>query len=153
MNGVEGRTIGVDADAAPKPVKEILFRAAIRLKLPVILVANQPLLIPNSNYVEARVVGKGFDVADDYIVEQVKAGDLVITADIPLAAQVVEKGALVIDPRGDVIDATNARIRLAARDRAEQMREAGMMTGGPKPYGDKEKRSFAGALDRWLARR
>jgi len=144
--------IYVDADAAPRAVKEILFRAADRLGIPLILVANQTLHTPRSKWISSRVVGKGFDVADDYIAEQVQAGDLVITADVPLAAAAVEKGATVIGPRGDVTDTTNARQRLAARDRNEERRLAGEMLSGPKPYGDRDKRKFAGALDRFLAK-
>ena len=146
-------TIWVDADATPKPVKEILFRAADRVGIPLVLVANRPMLLPRSKFVSSRVVAQGFDVADEHIVDEVQAGDLVISADIPLAAAVVDRGATCLDPRGDVIDAANARSRLAARDRNELLRESGVMMGGPKPYGDREKRQFAAALDRWLAKR
>jgi uncharacterized protein YaiI (UPF0178 family) len=149
----DGPTIWVDADAAPKPIKEILYRAAMRVQMPLVLVANQPLYTPKSKWITTRMVGKGFDVADEWIAEQVQPGDLVITQDVPLAAAVVEKGADVIDVRGEVIDKGNARARLAARHRNEEMREAGVMMGGPKPFGDRDKRQFAGALDRWLARR
>ena len=146
-------TIWVDADAAPRAIKEILYKAAIRVKMPLVLVANQPLHTPKSIWITTRQVGKGFDVADEWIAEQVQKGDLVITQDIPLAAAVVEKGAHVIDVRGEVIDKGNARSRLAARDRNEALREAGVLTGGPKPFSDRDKRQFAGSLDRWLARR
>ncbi len=146
-------TIWVDADAAPRAIKEILYKAAIRVKMPMVLVANSPLYTPNSVWITTRQVGKGFDIADEWIEEQVHKGDLVITQDIPLAAAVVEKGAHVIDVRGEVIDKTNAKARLAARDRNEALRESGMQTGGPKPFSDKNKRQFAGSLDRWLARR
>ncbi len=145
-------TIWVDGDATPKPVKEILFRAAERVGLPLVIVANRAMLIPRSKFISARVVSAGFDVADEHIVDEVQSGDLVISADIPLAAAVVARGALCIDPRGDVIDAANARARLAARDRNEELRESGVMMGGPKPFGDREKRQFAAALDRWLAK-
>jgi len=145
-------TIWVDADATPRPVKDILYRAAQRVKLQLVLVANQPLRVPKSVYIRSMQVAKGFDVADEAIVDQVQSGDLVISADIPLAAAVAERGATCLDPRGEIITAANARVRLAARDRNEQLREAGLMLGGPKPYGDREKRQFAGALDRWLAR-
>jgi uncharacterized protein YaiI (UPF0178 family) len=145
-------TIWVDADATPRPVKDILYRAADRTGIEVVLVANQPLHTPRSHNVRSLVVGKGFDVADEHIAEQVDDGDLVITADIPLAAAVAEKGAIVIDPRGDIIDASNAAARKALRDRNEILRNAGLLTGGgPKAYGDRDKRKFAGALDRWLA--
>ncbi|MEN0061757.1 MAG: YaiI/YqxD family protein [Myxococcota bacterium] len=144
--------IYVDADACPRPVKEMLFRAADRVPIQVILVANQPMRLPKSRHVRQEIVGKGFDVADEWIVEQVQPGDLVITADIPLAAAAVEKGGLVIDPRGQVIDASNASARLTMRDFMEQQREAGELLGGPKPYGERDKRAFAGALDRFLAK-
>ena len=144
--------IWVDADAAPRPVKEMLFRAAMRVQIEVILVANQSLRTPKSKYVRSVVVGKGFDVADEYIADAAEAGDLVITADIPLAAAAVEKGATCIDPRGEVIDKSNARSRLLMRNFMEQQREAGELTGGPKAYSDRDKRAFAGALDRALAK-
>lgn len=144
--------IWVDADATPRPVKEILFRVADRLKIEVLLVANQGLYTPPSRWVKTVQVGRGFDVADDYIADQVETGDLVITADVPLAASAVEKGATVIGPRGNVTDHTNARQRLAARDRNEERRLSGEMLGGPKEYSDKDKRNFAGALDRFLSK-
>ena len=146
-------TIWVDADAAPRPVKDILFRAAERTQTPLVLVANRPVTAPRSRFVSSRVVAAGFDVADEHIVDEVQPGDLVISADVPLAAAVVGRGALCIDPRGEVIDAANARSRLAARDHNELLRESGMMMGGPKPYSDRDKRAFAAALDRWLAKR
>lgn len=144
--------VWVDADACPRPVKEMLYRAAARLEIEVILVANQPLRTPRSARVRAVVVRTGFDEADEYIVEHAQEGDLVITADVPLAAQAVEKGATVIDPRGDVIDASNASARLTIRNFNEQQRESGELVGGPKAYGDRDKRKFAGALDRFLAK-
>ncbi|MEO0606441.1 MAG: YaiI/YqxD family protein, partial [Myxococcota bacterium] len=143
-----------DADACPRPVKEMLFRAADRVPIEVILVANQPLRLPKSKWVRLEVVGKGFDVADEWIAEQVQDGDLVITADVPLAAAAVENGGIAIDPRGQVTDASNAASRLTMRNFMEEQREAmGELLGGPKPYSDRDKRNFAGALDRWLARR
>ncbi len=146
--------IYVDADACPRPVKEILFRAADRVPIEVILVANQPLRLPKSKYVRLEVVGRGFDVADEWIAEQVQPGDLVITADVPLAAAAVDNGGIALDPRGQVTDASNAAARLTMRNFAEEQREAlGELLGGPKPYGERDKRAFAGALDRWLARR
>jgi len=144
--------IYVDADATPRPVKEILYRAAERLGIELLLVANQTLQTPRCRWIQSVVVGRGFDVADEYIADQVAAGDLVITADVPLAAAAVQKGATVIGPRGDVTDETNASQRLAARNRNEERRLAGEMLGGPKPYSDRDKRKFAGALDRFLAR-
>jgi len=142
--------IWVDADATPRPVKEMLYRAVQRREIEVILVANQWMQTPKHPRIKMVVVGKGFDVADEYIAERVQPGDLVITADIPLAAAVVEKGGVCVDPHGRVIDANNARSRLAMRDFMETMRESGEQLGGPKPYSDKDKRNFAAVLDRWL---
>jgi hypothetical protein len=143
--------IWVDADATPRAVKDMLYRAAARTGVQVELVANQWMQTSKLDNVTLHVVGKGFDVADEFIEEKVADGDLVITQDIPLAAAVVEKGCLVLDNRGNVIDANNARSRLAMRDFMETMRESGEMTGGPKAFSDKDKRRIAGELDRWLA--
>lgn len=145
--------IWVDADATPRAVKDMLYRASQRTGIKVVLVANQWFQTPKTTSIELRVVGKGFDVADEFIADSVNSGDLVVTQDIPLAAAVVEKGCLVLDNRGNVIDANNARSRLAMRDFMETMRESGEMTGGPKAFSDKDKRRFAGELDRWLAKR
>ncbi|MCB9672633.1 MAG: YaiI/YqxD family protein [Alphaproteobacteria bacterium] len=145
--------IWVDADATPRAVKEMIYRASQRTGEKVILVANQWFQTPRSPTIELRVVGKGFDVADEHIAENVSDGDLVITQDVPLAVAAVEKGCLVIDNRGNIIDADNARARLSMRDFLETVRESGEMTGGPPPFSDKDKRRFAGELDRWLARR
>jgi uncharacterized protein YaiI (UPF0178 family) len=143
--------IWVDADATPKPVKEILFRAAQREKVTTTLVANQGLSTPNSPYLKTVQVSSGFDVADNYIVQECEAGDIVITADIPLAAEVVEKGALAINPRGEKYTRENIRQRLAMRDFMEQMRSAGEVTGGPKAYNQQDRQAFANSLDRLLA--
>lgn len=142
--------IWVDADAAPRVVKEMLFRASERSGVLVTLVANQWLKVPSLQTIEMKVVGQGFDVADEFIAENVEANDLVITSDIPLAAAVVEKGAFVLEPRGDVIDEANAQSRLKMRDFLETMRESGVMTGGPKPISDRDKRKFAAVLEKWL---
>ena len=145
--------VWVDADACPRPIKEMLYRAAERVQIEVVLVANQAMRTPRNVHVRSIVVGGGFDVADEYIVAHVEEGDLVITADVPLAAQAVEKGATVIDPRGDVIDASNAAARLTMRNFNELHRESGeLVGGGPKAYSDRDKRKFAGALDRFLAK-
>ncbi len=145
--------IWVDADAAPRAVKQVLFRAAERTGVEVVLVANQTIAVPRHlPHVTCVVVGKGFDVADELIEEQAEPGDLVITQDVPLAAAAVERGADVIDIRGEVIDESNARARLAARDRREEIRLSGELMGGPPPYGERDKRRFANALDRWLTR-
>lgn len=143
--------IWVDADATPRAVKEMLYRAADKRQIHVTFVANQPLTLPRSRFIQSVVVSKGFDVADEHIVDQVNPGDLVISADIPLAAQVVARGAVCVDPRGDVIDVSNAASRLAARNLNETMRESGELLGGPKPFSDKDKRKFAAVLDKWLA--
>ena len=142
--------IWVDADATPRVVKEMLYRAAQRSKVTVTFVANQWLRLPTSPFLVMQVVGKGFDVADEYIAEQAQPGDLVITADVPLAAAVVEKGAYAVDSRGQVIDASNARQRLQMRDFLETVRESGVITGGPKALSERDKRQFAKVLDQWL---
>lgn len=146
-------TIWIDADAAPRACKEVLYRASDRRKLPLVLVANRWQQVPASSRITFVQVGKGFDVADDYIVDHCSAGDLVITNDIPLAAQVIEKGASVLRPRGEELTADNVRHQLSMRDFMDEMRGNGVMTGGPPAYGPKDKQSFANALDRWLARR
>lgn len=143
--------IWVDADACPKVIKEILFRAAQRAKVNVTLVANQPLWIPKSPFIKAVQVGSGFDVADHYIEERVEAGDLVITADIPLAADVIKKDATVLGPRGKKLTEENIRQRLSMRNFLEEMRGAGEQIGGPPPLSNGDKQAFANALDRFLA--
>ena len=144
-------TIWVDADACPKVIRESLFRAAKRVERPLILVANHVISVPNSPWISCRQVPQGFDVADDYIVQQVSAGDLVITSDIPLAAEVIEKGAGVISSRGEQLTANNIRPRLNMRDFMETMRSTGELSGGPPALGAKDKQAFANALDRYLA--
>jgi hypothetical protein len=143
----------IDADAAPRDVKEIVFRAAKRLEMQTVLVANQRMPVPPGNpFVTAVRVEGGPDVADLYIVEQATPGDVAVTADIPLAAALVEKGVAVIDPRGDEFDAENVGERLAVRDFMDGLRGAGVETGGSRPYGPKDKQAFAGSLDRILTR-
>ncbi|KAA1194045.1 YaiI/YqxD family protein [Pseudohalioglobus sediminis] len=144
--------IWVDADACPKVIREILFRAAQRMQWPLTLVANHALPVPASEYISSRQVPQGFDVADDYIASQVNAGDLVITSDIPLAAEVIAKGAGVISPRGEEFTANNIRQRLNMRDFMETMRSTGEVRGGPAALSDRDKQVFANALDRYLAR-
>jgi uncharacterized protein YaiI (UPF0178 family) len=144
--------IWVDADACPNPIKEIVFRAAERRELPALLIANQPVRVPPSRHIKAIQVSGGFDVADDYIVEHADAGDLAITADIPLAALLVEKSIFVIDPRGQEYDEENVRERLAVRDFMDSLRGANVETGGAAPYGAREKQAFAASLDRLLTR-
>lgn len=143
--------IWVDADACPNPVKDMLFRASQRVKIPVTLVANQPLSTPPSPLIKSIQVASGFDVADDYIVQQAQPEDLVITADIPLAAELVEKGANVINPRGERYTASNIRQRLNMRDFMEEMRSSGQVSGGPPPFSNNDKQAFGNALDRFLA--
>jgi len=143
--------IWVDADACPRPVKEILFRAAERKQIPLTLVANQPLSTPPSKVIRSVQVGAGFDVADNHIVQHARAGDLVITADIPLAAEVVAQGCTAINPRGEPYTRENIRERLNMRDFMDSLRSSGVDTGGPATYGQKEKQAFANTLDRLLA--
>jgi len=144
--------IWVDADACPNPIKEILFRAAERKSLPLVLVANQMLRVPPSPYISQVRVGSGFDVADQYIVDHVEATHLVITADIPLAALVIEKGALALNPRGELYTTDNIRQKLTMRDFMEDLRSSGVHTGGPDALSAADKQNFANSLDKWLAR-
>ena len=144
--------IWVDADACPGVVKEILFRAAERTATPLTLVANQSIRVPPSRHIRAIRVAAGFDVADNEIVRRVEAGDLVITADIPLAAEVIEKGALALNPRGELYTAENIRSLLNMRDFMETMRSSGIQTGGPAAFSQADRKAFADALDRLLAR-
>lgn len=144
--------IWVDADACPGVIKEILFRAAERRQIRTTLVANQMLRTPPSKVIRAIQVAHGFDVADAHIVSQVAAGDLVITADIPLAAQVIERGATVIDPRGELLTPATIRERLNLRDFMEGLRAAGVETGGPAAFSQADRQAFANQLDRFLAK-
>ena len=144
-------TIWIDADAAPKAVKEIVFRAAIKRRVTVVLVANSFMQTPRFRWISAVRVGAGLDVADDYIAEHCERGDLVITADIPLAAQVVDKGAIVLRFRGQVLDAANVKQRLAMRDLMDDLRGCGVTTGGPPPFGPLDRQRFANSLDRYIS--
>lgn len=144
--------IWVDADACPVVVKEILYRAAERAKIQLTLVANQAMQVPRSPYISSKRVEGGFDVADDYIAAQVEPGDLVITADIPLASEVIEKGGAAINPRGERYNEENIRQRLAMRDFMDTMRASGIQTGGPPPLNQTDRRNFANELDRFLAK-
>lgn len=145
-------TIWVDADACPKLIKDILFRAAVRKQVMLTLVANQYIATPASPWIKSLQVDAGFDVADDEIVKRCQAGDLVITADIPLAAEVIEKGALVLTPRGEQFTRENVRQRLNMRDFMDTMRASGEHTGGPPPLNQRDRQQFANALDRYLAK-
>ena len=143
----------IDADAAPRDVKEVVFRAARRLKLETVLVANARIPLPLGNeFVSAVRVEGGPDVADRYIAESAAPGDVAVTADIPLAAILVEKDVRVIDPRGEEYSPGNIGERLAVRDFMDSLRGSGMETGGSRPYGARDKQAFAGALDRILHR-
>lgn len=143
-------TIWIDADACPVPVREIVIRASQRTAMPIIFVANSPLPIPKRSLIKMVQVSQGFDVADNYISQHVESNDLVITQDIPLAAELVEKGITALNPRGELYTPENIRHRLAMRNFAEELRSSGQITGGANKYGDKEKQTFANALDRWL---
>lgn len=144
-------TIWVDADACPKPVKEILFRAATRTQIELTLIANQMLAVPKSPWIRSLQVPKGFDVADNEIVQRVAAGDLVITADIPLASEVISKGAKVITPRGETYDAGSIAAALTMRNFMDILRSSGVETGGPAAFSTSDQREFARQLDRYLS--
>ena len=145
--------IWVDADACPVIAREILFRAAERTGVQLTLVANQPLSTPASKNINSLQVPRGFDVADDEIVKRVKAGDLVITSDIPLAAEVIGKGGHALSPRGELHTKENIGAKLNMRDFMDTMRSSGVeMGGGPSAYSQRDKQEFANALDRLLAR-
>ena len=145
--------IWVDADACPKVIKEILFRAAERAEVELILVANQLLRVPASPWVRAVQVPAGFDVADNEIVRLAGAGDLVITADIPLAAEAMAKGALALNPRGERYSEETIRERLMMRDLLDTLRASGIESGGPPAFSQADRQAFAAQLDRILARR
>lgn len=145
--------IWVDADAAPRPVKDVIFRAADRLGIETVLVANSPQMIPKSALtVRSVVVGQGANVADQYIVVHSQAGDLAVTADIPLAAQLVEGKVAVIDPRGDEYNQSNIASRLSMRDFLDELRGTGAATGGAAPFGPKDTKAFASSFDRLLTK-
>ena len=145
-------TIWVDADACPRILKDILFRVATRLQRQLILVSHQGLQIPASAWIRRVQVEAGFDAADRYIEQHAQQGDLVITNDIPLAANVIPNGVGVINARGEILDRENIRERLRIRNMMEEVRSTGQLTGGPPPLDNSDKARFANALDRWLAR-
>lgn len=145
--------IWVDADACPAVIKDILYRAANRAQVPLTLIANQMLRVPPSPWIRALQVPSGFDVADRRIAEEAVAGDLVITADIPLAALVIAKGAGVLDPRGDLLDAGNIQERLTMRNFMESLRSGGVETGGPAAFSAADRQAFANRLDALLTKR
>ena len=144
--------IWVDADACPNPIKEILFRAAKRAEIRTTFVANQFLQIPGSPYIRFVQVGAGLDVADHRIVELLETGDLVITADIPLAADAIAKGAVALNPRGELYSTTNIRERLSLRNFMDELRSGGVETGGPPALNPRDIQAFANQLDRFLTK-
>ena len=142
----------VDADACPGVIKDIIYRAAERLKIETTLVANMLLRTPPSQYIRALQVPRGFDVADNEIVKRVEPGDLVITADIPLASDVIARGAHALNPRGEFYTPDNIRERLELRNYLDELRGSGVQTGGPAPLDQSDRKRFADQLDRFLAK-
>ena len=145
--------IWVDGDACPKSIKEILYRVAARTKISIIFVANQYLHLPDSEYIEMIQVSEGADVADDEIAKRCDPEDIVITADIPLAARIIKKGALAIDPRGTLYNSNNINQILSMRNFMDELRGTGVETGGPSGFSVKDSEKFANELDRLLAQR
>jgi hypothetical protein len=145
--------IWVDADACPVVIKEILFRAAQRAQIMTTLVANKLLRVPPSPFIRATQVPHGFDVADNKIAQEVQPGDLVITADIPLAAQVIERGGFALNPRGEFYSRDNIRERLAMRNLMEELRGSGVETSGPASFNQGDRQAFAAQLDKFLAKK
>ena len=148
-----GMKIWVDADACPVAIKEILFRASIRTGVKVTLIANHQVPVPKSRHIRMIQVSSGFDIADDEIVKRLEPGDLVVTSDIPLAADAIQKGALVLSPRGEQLTKENIGARLNMRDFMESMRASGVATGGPPALSQADKKSFADKLDKLLSRK
>jgi hypothetical protein len=145
--------VWVDADACPSPIKEILFRAAERVQVQTVLVANQALRVPKSRFIKAVQVERGFDIADARILAGLVAGDLVVTADVPLAAQVVAAEAFALNPRGTLYTADNVQEHLAHRDFMDQLRSVGEITRGPPALNKTDIQAFANELDKFLMRR
>lgn len=145
--------IWIDADACPTVIKEIIFRASERTQVPVILVANKPIKIPLKALISVIQVPRGFDMADDKILEDMQSDDVVITADIPLADAAIDKGAAVINPRGELYTKDNIKERLATRNLMQELRDFGVSTGGPKALALKDRQAFANKLDALLAAR
>ncbi len=144
--------IWVDADACPLVIKEILYRAAERLRISLTLVANQPLRTPPSAFIKTIQVGAGFDVADNLIVQQLQPGDLVITADIPLAAEAIAKGGHALNPRGELYTTDTIKERLSLRNFMDELRGSGVQTGGPASLNQRDRQAFANSLDQFLSR-
>lgn len=145
-------TIWIDADACPKLVKEILYKISARLQLPLILVANKTMHIPLSPLISQITVAQGADVADNYIVEHVQENDLVITADLPLAAFIVEKNAIGLNVRGEIYTEENVREKLSMRDFMKELRDNGLVTGGPEAFGPKDAEKFTNAINKILTK-
>ncbi len=145
--------IWVDADACPNAIKEIVFRAAQRAQIETTLIANTPMRLPPSPHIRFVQVAQGLDVADKRIIELLAVGDLVITADIPLAAAVIEKNGIALNPRGELYTAENIRERLSVRNFMEGLRSGGVNTGGPPVLTAKDRQAFANRLDAWVAKR
>ncbi|MBD3896826.1 YaiI/YqxD family protein [Halomonas sp. ML-15] len=145
-------TLWIDADACPKVAREIIVRAAERTDTPTWFVANHQIPLPPSRWVKSLAVASGFDAADDEIVARLEAGDLLISSDLPLALEAIDKGAAVMTSRGEMLDKSNIKARVQMRDFMETLRASGEHTGGPKGYSDIDRREFANALDRWLAK-
>lgn len=142
--------IWIDADACPKAIKEIVFKAAHRVNTALMLVANAYQTIPHSDLIRLVIVDKGLDVADQYIIDHVEPHELVITADIPLAAKIVEKGAIAINPRGEIYTEENIGEILSMRDFMKELRDGGTITGGPAVFGPKDVQQFANSLNKLL---
>lgn len=145
--------IWVDADACPVAIKEIIFKAAERTKVLATFVANHPIAVPRSPYIKMLQVSQGFDVADNEIVSRVSVGDLVITSDIPLAAEIIDAGCFVLSPRGEQFTAENIKARLTMRDFLETMRASGIQSGGPAALSQADRKAFADKFDQILAKR
>lgn len=145
--------IWVDADACPVAIKDIIFRAADRCEIVTTLIANHHMRIPPSRFIKFSHVGAGFDVADNEIVKRCQPHDLVITSDIPLAAEVIEKGAIALNPRGELYTPSNIKQRLNMRDFMDTLRASGVETGGAAPLSQSDKQAFANQLDKWLTQK
>jgi len=144
--------IWIDADACPKVIKEVVFKASFKLKIEVVMVANSYMSFPHGGLISSIQVDQGADVADSYIVDRVENGDLVITADIPLASLIIEKEAIAINPRGELYTEENISERLSMRNFMQELRDGGVNTGGPAPFGTKDKAAFANSLNNILTK-
>lgn len=148
---IRPKKLWVDADACPKLIREIVFKTSFRLKIPLVLVANSYLTIPHTDLIRLVIVEKGDDVADQYIIDHVEALDLVVTADIPLAAKVVEKNAIAINPRGEIYNEENIGEILSMRNFMKDLRDGGSITGGPSSFGPRDVQEFANSFNKLLS--